>query len=88
MNETEAANESFYESSLSHGEPVILYMHGNSGSRGSSHRVELYTLLRNLNYHVIAFDYRSEYTMYSFLNHLNLDVSLNLTVESTIQCTN
>ena len=61
MNETEAANESFYEESLSHGEPIILYMHGNSGSRGSAHRLELYTLLRNMNYHVIAFDYRSEY---------------------------
>lgn len=59
MNDSVNANDSFYEEALSHGEPVILYMHGNSGSRGSPHRVELYTLLRNMNYHVIAFDYRS-----------------------------
>jgi abhydrolase domain-containing protein 12 len=60
MNDSMNANDSFYEELLSHGEPVIVYMHGNSGSRGSPHRVELYTLLRNMNYHVIAFDYRSK----------------------------
>lgn len=38
--------------------PVILYLHGNTGSRAASHRVEMYQLLRNLGYHVIAFDYR------------------------------
>lgn len=59
MNESVNANDSFYEEALSHGEPVIVYMHGNSGSRGGSHRVELYTLLRRMNYHVITFDYRS-----------------------------
>ncbi|GFG36128.1 hypothetical protein Cfor_02396 [Coptotermes formosanus] len=59
LNDSVNANDTFYEEALSHGEPVILYMHGNSGSRGSPHRVELYTLLRNMNYHVIAFDYRS-----------------------------
>ncbi|KDR08111.1 monoacylglycerol lipase ABHD12 isoform X3 [Zootermopsis nevadensis] len=59
MNDSINANDSFYEEALSHGEPVIVYMHGNSGSRGSPHRLELYTLLRNMNYHVVAFDYRS-----------------------------
>ncbi|XP_043473987.1 lysophosphatidylserine lipase ABHD12 isoform X2 [Leptopilina heterotoma] len=39
--------------------PVILYMHGNSGNRASSHRVELYKLFQNLNYHLVCFDYRS-----------------------------
>lgn len=42
-------------------EPVILYMHGNSGNRASSHRVELYKVFQQLNYHLIAFDYRSKY---------------------------
>lgn len=46
------------EDSLQNSNPVILYLHGNSGTRGGSHRVELYKVLRQLNYHVIAFDYR------------------------------
>lgn len=33
-------------------------MHGNSGNRASSHRLELYKLFQNLDYHVICFDYR------------------------------
>ncbi|XP_055619568.1 lysophosphatidylserine lipase ABHD12 isoform X2 [Toxorhynchites rutilus septentrionalis] len=37
---------------------IVLYLHGNTASRGASHRVELYQLLRNLNYHVITLDYR------------------------------
>ncbi|XP_063995762.1 lysophosphatidylserine lipase ABHD12 isoform X1 [Diachasmimorpha longicaudata] len=39
--------------------PVFLYMHGNSGNRASSHRVELYKVFQQLDYQVIAFDYRS-----------------------------
>lgn len=39
--------------------PVILYLHGNSQTRSASHRVELYKVLRSINVHVIAFDYRS-----------------------------
>jgi len=67
MNDSVNANDSFYEEALSHGEPVILYMHGNAGSRGGSHRVELYTLLRRMNYHVITFDYRSKICNHSLL---------------------
>ncbi|XP_041781230.1 lysophosphatidylserine lipase ABHD12 isoform X2 [Anopheles merus] len=37
---------------------VVLYLHGNTASRGAPHRVELYQMLRALNYHVIAIDYR------------------------------
>uniref|UniRef100_A0A182RW65 Serine aminopeptidase S33 domain-containing protein n=1 Tax=Anopheles funestus TaxID=62324 RepID=A0A182RW65_ANOFN len=37
---------------------VVLYLHGNTASRGAPHRVELYQTLRALNYHVIAMDYR------------------------------
>lgn len=35
-------------------------MHGNTGSRARDHRVEMYKLLRDLDYHVVAFDYRGE----------------------------
>lgn len=46
------------ETSLANGNPIVLYLHGNSGSRATGHRVELYKLLQFHNYHVIAFDYR------------------------------
>ncbi|CAO1414936.1 unnamed protein product [Diamesa tonsa] len=39
-------------------DPIVLYLHGNTGSRGNGHRVELYKILRRLGYHVIAVDYR------------------------------
>lgn len=35
-----------------------MYCHGNTASRGSGHRIDVYKLLRNLGYHVISFDYR------------------------------
>lgn len=38
---------------------IILYLHGNSNSRGASHRIELYQVLRELGYHILALDYRS-----------------------------
>ncbi|KAI8116891.1 hypothetical protein FF38_06700 [Lucilia cuprina] len=37
---------------------IVLYCHGNTASRGSGHRIDVYKLLRNLGYHVISFDYR------------------------------
>ncbi|CAI4222857.1 unnamed protein product [Auanema sp. JU1783] len=38
--------------------PVFLYAHGNSFDRTISHRCELYNVLSDQDYHVIAFDYR------------------------------
>ncbi|XP_054711699.1 lysophosphatidylserine lipase ABHD12-like [Uloborus diversus] len=39
--------------------PVFLYLHGNAGTRGGGHRVELYKVLsEKLDSHVVAFDYR------------------------------
>jgi len=40
------------------GKTVILYLHGNSANRAGAHRVELYKVLRNMDYHVICMDYR------------------------------
>ncbi|XP_054281651.1 lysophosphatidylserine lipase ABHD12-like isoform X2 [Macrosteles quadrilineatus] len=39
-------------------ETTIIYCHGNAGTRASDHRVRLYQILNQMNYHVIAFDYR------------------------------
>ncbi|CAG0883899.1 unnamed protein product [Cyprideis torosa] len=46
------------ENSLKSGKAIVVYMHGNSGSRAGSHRVELYNLLQSLDCHVVCFDYR------------------------------
>lgn len=51
--------EKDFEKALGSGEPVFMYLHGNSGNRGSGHRVELYKILQKCNYNVITFDYRS-----------------------------
>lgn len=39
--------------------PIVLYIHGNGGNRGSNHRSQLYRRLAyEHNYHVVTFDYR------------------------------
>lgn len=48
----------WFEKSLCDERPVVLYLHGNTSSRATAHRIELYKVLRKMDYHVIAFDYR------------------------------
>ncbi|XP_050529425.1 lysophosphatidylserine lipase ABHD12-like isoform X2 [Daktulosphaira vitifoliae] len=48
-----------FEQLLGHGDPIIIYMHGNAGTRANEHRVMLYKVLQNVDCHVIAVDYRS-----------------------------
>jgi len=44
---------------LSEGQaPVILYLHGNAGTRAGWHRIQLYKVLTSAGFHVITFDYR------------------------------
>lgn len=43
---------------LKDGRPIILYLHGNSGTRAGFHRVGLYKVLSKMDFHVIAVDYR------------------------------
>ncbi|KAL3872976.1 hypothetical protein ACJMK2_036142 [Sinanodonta woodiana] len=50
--------ESHYEDLLSKNKAIIIYFHGNSGSRAGRHRVHLYKVLANLEFHVLAVDYR------------------------------
>lgn len=52
-------NKEFFEESLRLStSSIVLYLHGNSNSRGALHRIEMYNVLRDLGYHVIALDYR------------------------------
>ena len=56
---SEKEKKDWFETSLSNGPaPIVLYLHGNTGSRAREHRIELYKVLQKLNYHVICFDYR------------------------------
>lgn len=48
----------FFENILDNGQNIVIYSHGNGGSRVVSHRIETYKFLRK-HFHVIAFDYRS-----------------------------
>ncbi|XP_062503598.1 lysophosphatidylserine lipase ABHD12-like [Corticium candelabrum] len=50
------SNEDF-DALLSNGMPIVLYLHGNMGTRGTYHRVDLYQILASLGYHVITLDY-------------------------------
>uniref|UniRef100_A0A6M2DL80 Putative monoacylglycerol lipase abhd12 n=1 Tax=Xenopsylla cheopis TaxID=163159 RepID=A0A6M2DL80_XENCH len=44
---------------MADGKPVVLYLHGNSGTRALYYRFNTYKLLQRLGCHVIAMDYRS-----------------------------
>ncbi|KAF6732011.1 Monoacylglycerol lipase ABHD12 [Oryzias melastigma] len=56
--EAQGKDGAWYLSTLSSAHPVILYLHGNAGTRGGDHRVQLYKVLSSLGYHVVTFDYR------------------------------
>jgi len=52
-------DDSHWEMSLREsGRPIIIYFHGNMGTRGTTHRIELYQVFQREDCHIIAFDYR------------------------------
>ncbi|KAM7376250.1 hypothetical protein PAMP_005993 [Pampus punctatissimus] len=48
----------WYRETLGDGRPVIIYLHGNVGTRAINHRVELVKVLSATGYHVLSLDYR------------------------------
>ncbi|XP_034041618.1 lysophosphatidylserine lipase ABHD12 [Thalassophryne amazonica] len=56
--EAQGKGSEWYDAALRSGSPAILYLHGNAGTRGGDHRVQLYKVLSSLGYHVVTFDYR------------------------------
>ncbi|XP_028995243.1 lysophosphatidylserine lipase ABHD12-like [Betta splendens] len=48
----------WYRETLGDGRPVIIYLHGNLGTRAINHRVELVKILSTAGYHVLSLDYR------------------------------
>ncbi|KAL5009155.1 hypothetical protein ScPMuIL_014736 [Solemya velum] len=57
-NKHQIPDDSKFEDHLSDGFPIILYLHGNANTRAASHRIQLYKLLQDMDYHVVALDYR------------------------------
>ncbi|XP_042188946.1 lysophosphatidylserine lipase ABHD12 [Callorhinchus milii] len=56
--EAQGKDETWYTGSLKSGHSIMLYFHGNAGTRGGDHRVQLYKVLSEQGFHVIALDYR------------------------------
>uniref|UniRef100_A0A8C7G423 Lysophosphatidylserine lipase ABHD12-like n=1 Tax=Oncorhynchus kisutch TaxID=8019 RepID=A0A8C7G423_ONCKI len=56
--EAQGKDLEWYQDSLGAGNPIIIYLHGNGGTRAASHRVGLINLLSAMDYHVLALDYR------------------------------
>ncbi|XP_042338785.1 lysophosphatidylserine lipase ABHD12-like, partial [Plectropomus leopardus] len=56
--EAQGKQADWYDSTFSSTHSAILYLHGNAGTRGGDHRVQLYKVLSSLGYHVVTFDYR------------------------------
>lgn len=54
----DASRNAAYDDWLKHGQ-VIIYCHGNAGTRATEYRVKLYQIFAENNFHVITFDYRS-----------------------------
>lgn len=48
----------WYSEALGDGHPIIIYLHGNMGTRAIKHRVELMKILSAAGYHVLSLDYR------------------------------
>lgn len=50
-------DELSFQKVINNGQDIIIYSHGNGGTRLSSHRIEMYQVLRKY-FHVFALDYR------------------------------
>ncbi|XP_075049487.1 lysophosphatidylserine lipase ABHD12-like [Mixophyes fleayi] len=51
-------DQRWFEKTLSDGNPVIIYLHGNGGTRAVDHRVQLMKVLSRAGFHVLSLDYR------------------------------
>ncbi|XP_066486186.1 protein ABHD12B isoform X1 [Tiliqua scincoides] len=56
--EAEGKDSSWFEEALADDNPVLIYLHGNGGTRAASYRVALTKVMSNGGFHVLAVDYR------------------------------
>ncbi|XP_004638850.2 protein ABHD12B [Octodon degus] len=48
----------WYEAALQDGNPIMVYLHGNTGHRGTAHRCKRIKVLSDGGFHVLSVDYR------------------------------
>uniref|UniRef100_A0A663LQI2 AB hydrolase-1 domain-containing protein n=1 Tax=Athene cunicularia TaxID=194338 RepID=A0A663LQI2_ATHCN len=56
--EAQGKDQRWYEEALADAHPVIIYLHGNGGTRGASHRVQFLKTMGAADFHILALDYR------------------------------
>ncbi|XP_053331240.1 lysophosphatidylserine lipase ABHD12-like [Spea bombifrons] len=56
--EAKGKDHGWFEAALSDNNPVIIYLHGNGGTRAVDHRVQLIKVLSAAGFHVLSIDYR------------------------------
>ncbi|XP_063804504.1 lysophosphatidylserine lipase ABHD12-like [Pseudophryne corroboree] len=56
--EVTGKGQRWFEKTLSDDNPIIIYLHGNGGTRAVDHRVQLMKVLSKAGFHVLSLDYR------------------------------
>ncbi|XP_009288174.1 PREDICTED: protein ABHD12B [Aptenodytes forsteri] len=56
--EARGKDQRWYEEALADTHPVIIYLHGNGGTRAASHRVQFLKAMGAADFHILALDYR------------------------------
>ncbi|XP_028293244.1 monoacylglycerol lipase ABHD12-like [Gouania willdenowi] len=56
--ENDGREPGWHQETLGDGHPVVIYLHGNVGTRAIHHRVQLVKILSAAGYHVFSLDYR------------------------------
>ncbi|KFU84577.1 Abhydrolase domain-containing protein 12B, partial [Chaetura pelagica] len=56
--EAQGKDQHWYEEALGDAHPIIIYLHGNGGTRASSHRIQFLKAMGAADFHILALDYR------------------------------
>ncbi|XP_030922073.1 protein ABHD12B [Geospiza fortis] len=74
--EAQGKDQRWYEEALADAHPVIIYLHGNGGTRAARHRVQFLKTMGAADFHILALDYRGygDSTGYPSENGFNTDV--------------
>uniref|UniRef100_A0A0M3IMF4 Lysophosphatidylserine lipase ABHD12 n=1 Tax=Ascaris lumbricoides TaxID=6252 RepID=A0A0M3IMF4_ASCLU len=64
LSNVEVTDESMERSMMTSDFPIVVYLHGNSFDRSTGHRIDLYNVLSDMDFHVIAVDYRGFICMF------------------------
>ncbi|XP_021258503.1 protein ABHD12B [Numida meleagris] len=56
--EARGRDQRWFEEALADAHPIIIYLHGNGGTRAASHRIQFMKLMGAAGFHILALDYR------------------------------